>query len=113
MTMPTPSFSSRKTARYAGWSTSGEMGAVLNRAATGRRFTVYELVYRPGQLDATTAQDLLDQWDTAKGSAGTFSWTPWDDTTPITVRFLDDEIGLDVESVVAYGATVRLVQESV
>ena len=108
MSIPTPSYGSRRRTRYDGWTTSGETGAVLTASATGRKFTVYELVYKPGQLDATTAQDLLDVWDTAKGSAGTFTWTPFDDTTPATFRFVDDDIDLSVASVVAYGATVRL-----
>ena len=108
MAMPTPSYSSSRTVSYESESTGFETGTILRAARTGRKFVEYELVYNPGQLDESRAQDLIDTWETANGAAGTFTFTAWDEATGATFRFLDDKLDLDVASIVSYGCKIRV-----
>ncbi len=112
MTMPTPSYLSIDGTTYDAVSSDEGFGPMLTAAITGRPRTVLELVYAPGQLDATTAAALVAVWDGASGSAGTFTMTDYQSEMTGTWRFVDDDLTLDVESVIAYGCTVRVVKES-
>lgn len=108
MTMPRPSYKSTRTVRYTGQASEIGAGPLIRRATTGRKWVEYQFVYAPGQLTEADAQDLIDQWEAAGGSAGTFTaFTPWDVSSPGEYRFLDDDLSLDVASIVAYGCTVR------
>jgi len=110
MTIPTPSWTSKKLVRYD-VEASELAGSFMRKGMNGVKRLVYSLVYRPGQLDTTRAQQLIDQFNVVKGDAQTFTWTPWNSSTPITVRFRSDELNLSVASLVSYGATVDLIKE--
>ncbi len=112
MTMPTPSYFSIDGTSYDAVASDEGFGPMLTAAITGRPRTVIELVYSPGQLDATTVAALVAEYEGAKGSAGTFTMTDYQSGGSATWRFLDDDLSIDVETVVAYGCTVRVIKES-
>lgn len=115
MTMPTPSYASVDGQSYDVLSSEiiAAGGAHLRDPVTGRKRTTMTLVYAPGQLDATTAQDLIDVWETAKGSAGTFTMTDYLTGGSASWRFVDDDLDLDVQSIVSYGCSVAVVKEGI
>lgn len=114
MSMPTPSYTSEDSTAYAVEANDyGAGGAFLRSATTGRRRRFLTLHYEPGQLDATTAGDLVTVYEGASGSAGTFSLTDWTTQVTSTYRFVDDDLELSVASVVAYGCDVRVIREGI
>lgn len=88
-----------------------ESGARVRRRRYYHRARRFRLVYPPGRLTATEANDILTEWNNADGSTRTFSWTPWDEASAIDVRFASDEIPIDVKNAHAYGCTFDLVEE--
>ena len=110
MSIPTPSWTSVRTIRYD-VQRSGLDIPFWRKAMNGVKRKAYSLVYKPGQLDTTRAQELIDQFNAVKGSAQTFSWTPWNEASAITVRFASDNLNLTAASLVAYGGTVELIKE--
>ena len=114
MSMPTPSYTSADTTDYAvEGSDFSFAGAFLRSATTGRRRRFLTLHYEPGQLDATTAGDLVTVYEGASGSAGTCSMTDWTTQTSGTYRFVDDDLELSVASIVAYGCDIRVIGEGI
>lgn len=112
MSIPTPSWTSSKLVGYQ-VSKSPVLGSYLRRSRNGIKRLVYTLHYKPGQLDTTRANELIAQFNTSKASAQKFAWTPWNSSTAIFVRFAEDDLSLDVATLVAFGATVKLVKEPV
>lgn len=110
MSIPTPSWTSSKLVSYD-VAKAPMMGAYHRRRRSSIKYLVYTLIYNPGQLDTTRANTLVSQFNSSKGSASTFSWTPWNSGSAITVRFADDDLSLNVATLVAYGGTIRLVKE--
>ena len=114
MTMPAPSYTSADSTAYAVEASDyGVAGAFLRSATTGRRRRFLTLHYEPGQLDATTAADLVAVYEGASGSAGTFTMTDWTTQVSGTYRFVEDDLELSVASIVAYGCDVRVVREGI
>lgn len=112
MTIPTPSYQSSKRVSYdtAG---SGTPNAIFRKANNQIKRLVYTLVYKPGQLDTTRANQLISQFNTVKGTADSFSWTPWNGASAIDVKFASDRLDMSAASLVAYGTTIQLVKEPV
>lgn len=110
MSIPTPSWGSSKLVSYD-VAKAPLAGAYHRRKRSSIKYLIYTLIYNPGQLDTARANTLISQFNTVKGSAGTFSWTPWNSATAIDVRFADDDLTLNVATLVAFGGSIRLVKE--
>lgn len=110
MSIPNPSWTSSKLIKFD-VAASPMKGSYRRRKRGSIKFLEYTLVYQPGQLDTTRAQELITQHSAVKGRANSFQWTPWNSSTAIEVRFGSDELDIDVASLVAYGTTITLIKE--
>lgn len=110
MTIPTPSYQSSKQVRYDVLR-SPIGGTVLRRSRNGNKRTVYTLVYNAGQLDQTKAAQLIAEYDAAKGGASETTFTPHHEVSAIDVQFAENELTMNVASLVAFGCTIQLVKE--
>ena len=110
MSLPSPSFGTSHVTGYDVVSTSPTSPAYVRRKRIDHKKRIWTLNYRPGRLTSSEAGDIVTEFTTAKGAAGTFTWTDWDGTTH-NVRFASNDITIDISSIVGYGTTIQLVEE--
>ena len=113
MSIPTPSFASSHGRRVNVVQSPVGPGPWFRRAQhvpalSGDPIEVFKLTYLPGQLDNTTAQELIDDFNAAKGRAGKTSFTPSWTGTAVDVRYVNDELTLDHASIIAHGCEIEL-----
>lgn len=108
MTIPKPSFESSEPIGVARTvSSSYEDGAHLRGTQYARRLRRFVLVY-DRNLTAAGLADLQSAFNTAKGGAGTTTYTPFQETSARTVQFVGNSLSYKVNSGNSFSATVTL-----
>lgn len=110
MALPDPSFGTSHTTSFAVLSSGPSAPSFARRKRYDHKKRIWTLVYLAGRLNQAEAGAIVTEFTTAKGASNTFSWTDWDSTAH-TVRFADDELTIDVGSIVSYGTRFQLVED--
>lgn len=93
MAIPTPEFEHAEEIKYDTLATNPRVGPYFRGAIHEKQRRRFRLEWKRASL--TDKNDLLAEIDSAKGGAGTLSYTPVDEASPITVRFVDDSLRWD------------------
>lgn len=109
MTFPAPTLEFAEE-RYFDTLVSPYSAAKIHRKSRHRkRIRIFTLKY---EKITKADKDLVEaEFLAAKGGAATTSFTPVDEGSPVTVRFMDDELAWQQVTGNTYATTVRLVEE--
>ena len=110
MALPTlsvvPSFAFVQDTSYDMLRSNPKEGASFRRAKHDDKLRVFIVTFKTlGKTDKDTIETL---YTNVKGAGGRFTWTPPNEGSSITVRFLDDRLVWNKKSHVNYGIKIRI-----
>ena len=109
MTIPAPSLQYVEERFFDTLQDPFPAGRITRSSRFGKRIRIYTLRYF--NVPSTDRDALRTEFLAAKGRAGTTTFTPIDEGSPVTVRFADDDIEFRQVTGNTYEFECRLVEE--
>lgn len=106
MSIPSPELPFLEERAWDLLRTDAPEAAVQRRLRHPNRLRRWTLVWR--RATATEKDAIVSEYQTAKGPCGTFSFTPADEGSPVTVRFVEESLRWSLASSTQYRIQFQL-----